>query len=68
MARAPTTAEAQAQIAPVEAVIRERLGDLMDPSRFIGRSAEQVDEFLDAEVGPRLRGVDLGGAGDELRV
>jgi nicotinamide-nucleotide amidase len=29
LARAPTPAEAQAQIAPVEAIIRERLGDLV---------------------------------------
>lgn len=42
LARAPTTAEAQVQIAPVERTIRERLGDLV--------FGEENDELEDAVV------------------
>ena len=49
------------------------LGDLRDvlrPSRFIGRSAVQVDEFLDEVVEPLLAGTLVGGAHEmaEVRV
>jgi adenylosuccinate lyase len=53
---------------PAFAAVRDQLGELMDPARFIGRSPEQVDRFLADEVEPRLRGLDLDTGGDELRV
>ncbi|MCB9879880.1 MAG: adenylosuccinate lyase [Planctomycetes bacterium] len=48
--------------------IRDRLPDLLQPSRFIGRCAEQVDSFVANELEPRLLGVDLAGAAGEIRV
>ena len=53
---------------PVFAAIRDRLPDLMQPSRFVGRCAEQVDAFVAQEVAPRLDGVDLEGMAGDLRV
>ncbi|MCB9870422.1 MAG: adenylosuccinate lyase [Planctomycetes bacterium] len=54
---------------PAFAAIRAQLPELTDPARCIGRSPEQVDEFLAEEVEPRLAGVDLDAEpGDELRV
>lgn len=32
------------------------LSDVMRPERYIGRAAEQVDEFIEAEVDPLLKG------------
>lgn len=34
--------------------IHAQLGNLMDPSTFIGRAPQQVDEFLEEEVSPML--------------
>ena len=48
--------------------IRDRLPSLLDPARFIGRAAEQVDTFLRDEVAPRVSGVMLGGSGGDIRV
>lgn len=53
---------------PLFAGIKDRIPELMDPGRFIGRAREQVEEFLAEEVGPRLEGMDLGDEADELRV
>ena len=53
---------------PAFAAIKGRLPDLMQPSRFVGRCAEQVDAFVEHEAAPRLAGVDLGGMAGELRV
>jgi adenylosuccinate lyase len=53
---------------PLFAAIVDLLPGLLDPSRFIGRAPEQVDEFLAGEVEPRLAGMNLGGGADELRV
>lgn len=39
---------------PTFSVIHDRLDELRRPERFIGRSAEQVGEFLAAEVEPLL--------------
>lgn len=38
------------------ASVHEDLEELCDPTRFVGRAAQQVDEFLEAEVDPLLAG------------
>ena len=53
---------------PAFAAIRDRLPSLLDPARFVGRSAEQVDAFVRDEVAPRLLGVALHGSGSDIRV
>ncbi|MBZ0150332.1 MAG: adenylosuccinate lyase [Planctomycetes bacterium] len=53
---------------PAFAAIRDTLPDLMNPSRFVGRSAEQVDAFVANEVAPRLSGFQGSGLGSEIRV
>ena len=53
---------------PAFAAIAAKLPSLMDPMRFVGRSAEQVDVFLRDEVEPRLAGVDGRGLSSEIRV
>ncbi len=53
---------------PAFAAIRDALPSLMDPARFVGRSAEQVDAFVRDEVEPRLRGATVGALGSEIRV
>ncbi len=40
---------------PAFAAIRDRLHDLLEPSAFVGRAPEQVDEFLDSVVAPILQ-------------
>jgi adenylosuccinate lyase len=45
------------------------LGDVMSPSRFVGRAPEQVDQFVQTIVDPiRRRYADVLGRGGELRV
>jgi adenylosuccinate lyase len=39
---------------PAFATVRERLAELCDPGRFVGRAPQQVEEFLTAEVDPLL--------------
>jgi adenylosuccinate lyase len=53
---------------PAFAAIKDSLPDLLQPSRFVGRSAEQVDAFVSGEIAPRLQGVDLAGMAGEIRV
>lgn len=53
---------------PAFAAIRDTLPDLMDPARFVGRSAQQVDAFVANEVTPRLSGFSGSGLGSEIRV
>lgn len=53
---------------PAFAAIKDTLPDLLQPSRFVGRSAEQVDAFVSGEIVPRLQGVDLAGMAGEIRV
>lgn len=52
---------------PAFAAIAGRFDELLDPARFVGRSAEQVDAFLANEVEPRLAGAASAEA-EELRV
>jgi adenylosuccinate lyase len=45
------------------------LADVLDPSRFVGRSPEQVDEFLHDVIEPIMRGQTLTeGRSEEVRV
>jgi adenylosuccinate lyase len=53
---------------PAFAAIRAKLPSLMDPSRFVGRSAEQVDAFLRDEVAPRLAGARDASLTSDIRV
>jgi adenylosuccinate lyase len=53
---------------PAFAAIRAALPSLMDPMRFVGRSAEQVDGFLRDEITPRLADLSAGSLGSEIRV
>jgi adenylosuccinate lyase len=46
---------------------REEIDGMLDPARFTGRSAEQVDLFLRNEVEPLLRGAEPEDAVPELR-
>ncbi len=51
------------------ATISERLGDSLDPMRYVGRAPQQVQEFLEREVQPCLdRYASLEASTDELRV
>jgi len=55
--------------APILAKVAGRLDEILDPSRYVGRAPEQVDEFLSEEVDPVLRKhADLIGAEGEVRV
>jgi adenylosuccinate lyase len=53
---------------PAFAAIRDSLPSLLDPSRFVGRSAQQVDAFVRDEVAPRLVGAATGQLGADIRV
>jgi len=53
---------------PAFAAIKDSLPDLLQPSRFVGRCAEQVDAFVRDELEPRLQGVDTSGLAGEIRV
>jgi adenylosuccinate lyase len=53
---------------PAFAAIRDRLPSLMDPARFVGRAAEQVDAFLRDEAAPRLAGATVGQLTADVRV
>ena len=40
------------------APIHDRMGDLLDAKKFVGRSKEQVDEFLTHELWPAIQDLD----------
>ncbi|MCZ6596457.1 MAG: lyase family protein, partial [Planctomycetota bacterium] len=49
--------------------VADRLEELLDPTRYVGRAPEQVVEFVESEVDPALdRHRDLPGVGAEVRV
>lgn len=53
---------------PAFHAIRDKLAGLMEPGRFVGRAAEQVDAFVREEVAPRLAGTGSGELDSEIRV
>jgi adenylosuccinate lyase len=46
---------------------RDEIEGMLDPARFTGRAAEQVDNFLRNEVGPVLEMYEMADAAPELR-
>ncbi len=53
---------------PAFARVKDALPTLMDPARFVGRSAEHVDAFLHDEVAPRLAGAATQRLASDVRV
>jgi adenylosuccinate lyase len=55
---------------PLFGLESEELSALLDPSQYIGRCPEQVDEYLEEVVRPKLEryGPDTGHGGTEIRV
>jgi adenylosuccinate lyase len=53
---------------PAFAAIRNALPSLMDPRRFVGRSAEQVVTFVRDEIAPRLARLPAGRLDSDVRV
>ena len=54
---------------PTFAPVADRLDELLDPARFVGRAPQQVLEFLEAELEPVLAAAgDLGDLSGEVRV
>ncbi len=53
---------------PAFARIREALPSLLEPARFVGRAAEQVDAFLRDEVTPRLAAASGEAIASDIRV
>ena len=54
---------------PLFAAVHGRLGGILDAKNFIGRSAEQTEEFIAAEIDPILRAhADKLGARGDVRV
>ena len=52
---------------PAFAKIAQKLPDLLDPMRFVGRAPQQVDGFVRDEIEPRIRHAESGLAA-EIRV
>ncbi len=54
---------------PLFGLTEEEINDLLDPALYIGRAPEQVTEFLNNEVYPRLSGYDFSASPDaQLKV
>ncbi len=53
---------------PAFAAIRDTLPRLLDPARFVGRAAEQVDTFLRDELAPRVSRTEGESLSSEIRV
>lgn len=46
----------------------DELNSLLEPSKYIGRSKEQVEEFIEGYIAPLLAGKDFSGVNVELNV
>lgn len=53
---------------PMFGLSREEILNVMEPSNYIGRSAEQVTEFIENEVSPKIRNAKTGEVHVELKV
>ena len=53
---------------PIFGLNKEELLEVMEPSKFTGRSAEQVAEFIEDQVRPKLAGINTESMSIELKV
>lgn len=53
---------------PLFGMSREEILAVMEPSNYVGRSAEQVTEFIEGQVKPKLAGIKTEGMSVELKV
>lgn len=53
---------------PIFGLTREEILSVMNPLNYTGRAAEQVEEFVDTEVRPRIRNAKTGDVLIELKV
>lgn len=53
---------------PMFSLNKKELLDVMEPSKYTGRSAEQVAEYIEAQVKPKLSGISTEGMSIELKV
>ncbi len=53
---------------PMFGLSREEILNVMEPSNYIGRAAEQVTEFIENEVDPRIKNAKTGEVHVELKV
>ena len=58
----------QAALHPELGPVMKTMGDRLQPERFIGRAAEQVDAYLADEVDPLLKRYADTSVADEVRV
>jgi adenylosuccinate lyase len=53
---------------PIFGLTKEEILTVMEPTNYIGRAPEQVEEFIENEVKPKLSGIEINGVKVELKV
>ncbi len=64
----PNTLIAKMAADPAFMMNEDELNSLLEPSKYIGRSKEQVEEFIEGYIAPLLAGKDFSGVNVELNV
>lgn len=64
----PNTLIAKMAADPAFMMNEDELNSLLEPSKYIGRSKEQVEEFIEGYITPLLAGKDFSGVNVELNV
>lgn len=64
----PNTLIAKMAADPAFMMNEAELNSLLEPSKYIGRSKEQVEEFIEGYIAPLLAGKDFSGVNVELNV
>jgi adenylosuccinate lyase len=49
-------------------LVRDKIDEMLEPSKFIGRSKEQVEEFISEDIDPILQKYDISKEAKELNV
>ncbi len=64
----PNTLIAKMAADPAFMMNEDELNSLLEPSKYIGRSKEQVEDFIEGYIAPLLAGKDFSGVNVELNV